>query len=80
MAEKDVRRPTDTELGILNVLWERGGCTASDVHEALSEEMRGGTMALYDIDRDRAELSSQCLHAHFNTAISTAAGRSVDCM
>ena len=31
-------RPTDTELAILRVLWERGACTVRDVHEALSRE------------------------------------------
>jgi len=36
MAEKDVRRPTDAELGILNVLWERGPSPVREVHEALS--------------------------------------------
>ena len=37
MTESGVRRPTDAELGILNVLWERGSCTVRDVHEALSD-------------------------------------------
>lgn len=29
-------RPTDAELAILNVLWERGPSTVRDVHDALS--------------------------------------------
>src|SRR3954462_4329798 len=31
-------RPTDTELTILRILWERGACTVRQVHEALSRE------------------------------------------
>ena len=31
-------RPTDTELRILRVLWERGPATVREVHEALSAE------------------------------------------
>jgi predicted transcriptional regulator len=29
-------RPTDAELAILRILWERGACTVRQVHEALS--------------------------------------------
>lgn len=31
-------RPTDTELAILRVLWDRGASTVRQVHEALSRE------------------------------------------
>ncbi|MEP6917588.1 MAG: BlaI/MecI/CopY family transcriptional regulator [Acidobacteriota bacterium] len=31
-------RPTDTELSILRILWNRGASTVRDVHEALSRE------------------------------------------
>src|SRR6058998_3865137 len=31
-------RPTDTELAILRILWERGACTVRQVHESLSRE------------------------------------------
>ncbi len=31
-------RPTDAELAILRVLWQRGACTVRQVHEALSRE------------------------------------------
>jgi predicted transcriptional regulator len=31
-------RPTDTELAILRILWDRGASTVRDVHEALSRE------------------------------------------
>lgn len=36
MAEKQAPRPTDAELAILNVLWERGPSTVREVHDALS--------------------------------------------
>ena len=31
-------RPTDAELAILRVLWQRGACTVRQVHDALSSE------------------------------------------
>lgn len=34
-------KPTVAELAILDVLWQRGGCTVRDVHEAVCRE--GGT-------------------------------------
>ena len=48
MTRNDVLpRPTDAELGILNVLWERGPSTVRDVHEALyRDEGAGYTTAL----------------------------------
>ena len=36
MPKRDVSRPTDAELEILNVLWQRGACTVRDVHQAIS--------------------------------------------
>ena len=33
-----VPRPTDAELSILRVLWERGPCTVRQVHDVLSRE------------------------------------------
>lgn len=35
MAKKNLPRPTDAELEILNVLWRRGPSTVRDVHEAI---------------------------------------------
>ena len=48
MTRNDVSpRPSDAELGILNVLWERGPSTVRDVHEALyRDEGAGYTTAL----------------------------------
>lgn len=39
--------PTEAELGILQVLWERGACTVREVHEALyGNDGAGYTTAL----------------------------------
>jgi predicted transcriptional regulator len=37
MARTKLPRPTDAELDILRVLWERGACTVREVQEALNE-------------------------------------------
>ncbi len=42
MTQPDVPRPTDAELAILRVLWERGPSTVRDVHEALSRTQATG--------------------------------------
>jgi BlaI family transcriptional regulator, penicillinase repressor len=42
MADKQTPRPTDAELAILNVLWERGPSTVRDVHDALSSQQATG--------------------------------------
>ena len=45
--DSDVPKPTEAELGILNVLWERGPSTVRDVHDALyRDEGAGYTTAL----------------------------------
>jgi len=36
MPKRDAPRPTDAELEILNVLWQRGASTVRDVHQAIS--------------------------------------------
>ena len=36
MSRQDVPRPTDAELEILNVLWQRGAATVREVHDELS--------------------------------------------
>lgn len=41
MSEPKLPRPTDAELGILRVLWERGPSTVRDVHEALNKGSDG---------------------------------------
>jgi predicted transcriptional regulator len=38
----DLSRPTDAELAILRVLWQRGESTVRQVHEVLSQEREMG--------------------------------------
>ncbi|HEX5043952.1 MAG TPA: BlaI/MecI/CopY family transcriptional regulator [Candidatus Polarisedimenticolaceae bacterium] len=40
--EKKAPRPTDAELAILRVLWQRGPSTVREVHEALSDTQDSG--------------------------------------
>lgn len=45
--ESGLPKPTEAELDILRVLWDRGPCTVREVHEALyREEGAGYTTAL----------------------------------
>ena len=49
-------RPTDAELAILRVLWERGSCTVRQVHEALADTRETGyttTLKLMQIMADK---------------------------
>lgn len=41
MTEKNIK-PTDKELEILHVLWEKGPASVRDVHEALGGEKKNG--------------------------------------
>jgi len=42
MARKKTTGPTDRELAILSVLWEKGSGTVREVHEALHQEIETG--------------------------------------
>jgi predicted transcriptional regulator len=42
MAKKTFPRPTDAELAILKILWQRGPCTVRQVYEALNEDKPTG--------------------------------------
>ncbi len=42
MVKRDLPRPTDAELAILRVLWERGPSTVRDVTDALQKERGTG--------------------------------------
>ncbi len=42
MARKKTNGPTDRELAILGVLWERGPSTVREVHEALDQDVQTG--------------------------------------
>jgi predicted transcriptional regulator len=49
-------RPTDSELAILTILWERGPSTVRQVHEALADERDTGyttTLKLMQIMADK---------------------------
>jgi len=41
MSEPKLPRPTDAELAILQVMWERGPSTVREVHEALNRGIDG---------------------------------------
>lgn len=41
-AKPNTPRPTDAELAILNVLWERGPSTVREVHDAISQTHDSG--------------------------------------
>jgi predicted transcriptional regulator len=43
MSETKLPRPTDAELGILRVLWERGPSTVREVHDVLHKDEAGGS-------------------------------------
>jgi len=43
---RQLPRPTDAELAILRVLWERGPVTVRQVHEALADRETGYTTTL----------------------------------
>lgn len=42
MSDRQTPRPTDAELAILGVLWERGPATVRDIHDALSHSQSTG--------------------------------------
>ena len=42
MARKKTTGPTDRELAILNVLWEKGPSSVREVHEALHQDVETG--------------------------------------
>lgn len=42
MPKSDIPLPTDAELEILNILWERGHCTVREVHDVLNERKPTG--------------------------------------
>jgi BlaI family transcriptional regulator, penicillinase repressor len=40
MPRPKATKPTDRELEILQILWERGDCTAKDIHEILNQRSK----------------------------------------
>lgn len=52
-------KPTDSELEILNILWEKGPCTVRDVHEVLEKNKEAGyttTLKLMQIMHEKGLL------------------------
>ncbi len=65
-------RPTDAELAILTVLWEKGPSTVRDIHEATTDRGTGYTTVLkmLQIMNDKGLVSRQDTHkAHVYTAV-----------
>ena len=42
MTTSQTPRPTESELEILQILWEKGACTVRDVHEVLERNKNAG--------------------------------------
>ncbi|MBL8244983.1 MAG: BlaI/MecI/CopY family transcriptional regulator [Rhodanobacteraceae bacterium] len=40
VARNEVQKPTEAEIELLKVMWERGPCTVRDIHEALQTAER----------------------------------------
>ncbi|HXS36773.1 MAG TPA: BlaI/MecI/CopY family transcriptional regulator [Flavipsychrobacter sp.] len=52
-------KPTDSELEILNILWEKGACTVREVHEILEKSKDAGyttTLKLMQIMHEKGLL------------------------
>jgi BlaI family transcriptional regulator, penicillinase repressor len=52
----DIIKPTESELEILNILWDKGACTVRDVHEVLEKNKDAGyttTLKLMQIMHDK---------------------------
>lgn len=73
MADKPTPRPTDAELAILRVLWDRGPSTVREVHEALTRIHDSGyttTLKLLQIMTDKKLVvrdESQRAHVYATT-------------
>ncbi|MGN6182409.1 MAG: BlaI/MecI/CopY family transcriptional regulator [Thermoanaerobaculia bacterium] len=76
MGDKPTPRPTDAELAILNVLWERGPTTVREVHETLSKTQDSGyttVLKLMQIMTDKGlVVRDESQRAHVYTARSSA--------
>jgi predicted transcriptional regulator len=73
MADKPTPRPTDAELAILRVLWERGPSTVREVHDAINRTHDSGyttTLKLLQIMTDKGLVvrdESQRAHVYTTT-------------
>jgi BlaI family transcriptional regulator, penicillinase repressor len=55
VAKTNLPMPTDAELEILTVLWQRGACTVREVHESLSEVREMGYTTVLKLMQIMAE-------------------------
>ena len=72
MGDKSTPRPTDAELAILSVLWDRGPSTVREVHDALSRTHDSGyttVLKLMQIMTDKGlVVRDESQRAHVYTA------------
>ena len=65
-------KPTDSELEILNILWEKGPCTVREVHEVLAKSKDAGyttTLKLMQIMHEKKLLErNESAKSHVYTA------------
>jgi predicted transcriptional regulator len=68
MARPKSRGPTERELVILQILWERGPCTVREVYEALPQGIEAGYTSLQKIMQIMADkglvMRDTSSHAH----------------
>lgn len=60
MAAGSMYKPTESELEILQILWEKGFCTVRDVHEVLEKNKEAGyttTLKLMQIMHEKGLVS-----------------------
>jgi BlaI family transcriptional regulator, penicillinase repressor len=55
MSKKPLPKPTEAELALLRVLWERGPSTVREIHENLSDEKETGYTTSLKILQNMAE-------------------------
>jgi BlaI family transcriptional regulator, penicillinase repressor len=55
MSKKSLPKPTEAELALLRVLWERGPSTVREIHENLSDEKETGYTTSLKILQNMAE-------------------------
>jgi predicted transcriptional regulator len=55
MSKKSLPKPTEAELALLRVLWERGPSTVREIHESLSDEKETGYTTTLKILQNMAE-------------------------
>ena len=60
MSKETNLKPTESELEILQILWEKGNCTVRDVHEILEQNKEAGyttTLKLMQIMHEKGLVS-----------------------